>query len=130
MGEIVLQDLEVWYRIGVPENERAQPQRLLITLALETDLSQAAKSDCLDETIDYGALAAEVSEFGAGKSWKLLERLAAELADFVLSNHRPRAVRVTVKKFIVPHAQHVAVTLRRERRQRSRKEPPKRVNAN
>ncbi len=48
MSRISIVDLEVFYRVGVPDAERAQPQRLLLTVEMESDFSAAAKSgfDC------------------------------------------------------------------------------------
>jgi len=44
MDTIIIQDLEVHYRVGVPEAERAEPQRLLLTLEMTTDFTTAAVS--------------------------------------------------------------------------------------
>ena len=50
---IYLQELEVRYHVGVPEEERAHPQRLLLNLELKLDISRAAKGDSLSETVNY-----------------------------------------------------------------------------
>jgi FolB domain-containing protein len=52
----IISDLEVAYRVGVPEVERATPQRLLLSLDLEVDFVDRAASDDLDHTIDYYAV--------------------------------------------------------------------------
>jgi dihydroneopterin aldolase len=44
MSKISIVDLEVFYRVGVPDEERAQPQRLLLTVEMESDFSAAAKT--------------------------------------------------------------------------------------
>ena len=79
--KISIADLEVFYRVGVPDAARAQPQRLL--------------------------------KFGEGREWKLIEKLAADIADLVLSEFKPQSVTVEVKKFVIPQARHVAVSLTR-----------------
>ena len=78
MSRISIVDLEVFYRVGVSDAERAQPQRLL--------------------------------KFGEGRSWKLIEKLAADIADTILYEFKPQSVTVELKKFVVPQAQHVSVT--------------------
>ena len=45
MSKISIVDLEVFYRVGVPDEERAKPQRLLLTVEMEFDFSAAAESD-------------------------------------------------------------------------------------
>ena len=45
MSRISIVDLEVFYCIGVPEEERAKPQRLLVSLDMDYDFSTAATKD-------------------------------------------------------------------------------------
>ncbi len=61
---ISIVDLEVFYRVGVPEEERAKPQRLLLTVEMEFDFSKAPKSDGIADTIDYFAVAQRLLKFG------------------------------------------------------------------
>ena len=44
---IVIRELEVWYRVGVPEEERASPQRLLLTIEMIHDFEAASATDDL-----------------------------------------------------------------------------------
>ncbi len=113
MSKISIVDLEVFYRVGVPDAERAQPQRLLLTIEMEFDFAKAAKSDSIADTIDYFAVTQRLLKFGDGKSWKLIEKLAADIANLVLSEFKPQSVTVEVKKFPIPQARHVAVSLTR-----------------
>ena len=113
MDKIIVHDLEVFYRVGVPDDERAKPQRLLVCVAMTRDLSAAAASDDLNRTIDYYAVTRRLLGFGEGRSWKLLEKLAADIAEMVLAEFRPSTVSVEVKKFILPEARCVAVQMTR-----------------
>jgi 7,8-dihydroneopterin aldolase/epimerase/oxygenase len=115
MAKISLVDLEVFYRVGVPDAERAQPQRLLLTIEMESDFFAAAKSDSIADTIDYFAVTQRLLKFGDGKSWKLIEKLAADIADTILAEFKPADVVVEVKKFIIPQARHVSVALTKRR---------------
>jgi dihydroneopterin aldolase len=110
-GKISIVDLEVFYRVGVPDAERAQPQRLLLTVELESDFTAAAKSDGIADTIDYYAVTQRLLKFGEGREWKLIEKLAADIADTVLTEFKPQSVSVEVKKFIIPQARYVSVAL-------------------
>jgi dihydroneopterin aldolase len=115
MSQISIVDLEVFYRVGVPDAERAQPQRLLLTVEMESDFSTAAKTDSIADTIDYFAVTQRLLKFGEGKSWKLIEKLAADIADAILSEFKPQSVTVEVKKFVIPQARHVSVAVTRKR---------------
>lgn len=109
MAKISIVDLEVFCRVGVPDAERAQPQRLLLTVEMESDFSAAAKNDSIAGTIDYFAVTQRLLKFGEGREWKLIEKLAADIADAIMSEFKPQSVRVEVKKFIIPQARHVSV---------------------
>jgi len=109
MSKISIVDLEVFYRVGVPDAERAQAQRLLLTVELEADFTAAAKSDGIADTIDYYAVTQRLLKFGEGREWKLIEKLASDIAGAVLKEFKPSAVSVEVKKFIIPQARYVSV---------------------
>jgi 7,8-dihydroneopterin aldolase/epimerase/oxygenase len=113
MSQISITDLEVFYRVGVPDAERAKPQRLLLTVEMESDFSAAAKSDSIADTIDYFAVCQRLLKFGEGREWKLIEKLAADIADMILAEFKPQNVSVEVKKYVIPEARHVAVSLTR-----------------
>ena len=113
MSRISMVDLEVFYQVGVPDEERAQAQRLLLTVEMEHDFSQAAQTDDLTHTINYYAVTQRLLKLGEGRSWKLIETLASEIAQIVLTEFRAAAVTVEVKKFIIPQARYVAVSLTR-----------------
>jgi FolB domain-containing protein len=115
MSRIAIVDLEVHYCVGVGDEERAKPQRLLITVDMNADLTSAAISDRIEKTINYQAVADDLLKFGENRSWKLLEKLASNIADTILIKYKPLSVTVEVKKFIIPQARHVAVSLSRAR---------------
>ena len=114
MDKIIISDLEVLYRIGVPDAERAKPQRLLISVEMTLDFAAAATAEDLTKTIDYDAVTRRLLGFGEGRSWKLIERLAADIAKMILVEFAPDTISVEVKKFVVPEARYVAVQLTRK----------------
>lgn len=116
---IELRGLEVFARHGVFDHEREDGQLFRVDVVVELDLSQAGESDDLSDTLDYGAMAQRVHDVVAGERWDLIERVAARVADVVLSSDaRIEAVAVTVHKpsAPIPHAfDDVAVTVERNR---------------
>ena len=115
MDKITLCDLEVFYRVGVPVEERAKPQRLLLTIEMQLDFTAAASSDDLAHTIDYDALSKRLLDFGNDREWKLIETLGVDLARMILRECAAKTVSVEVKKFILPQTRYVAVTVTRTR---------------
>jgi dihydroneopterin aldolase len=82
------------------EQERAQPFE--VDIDVEADLSAAAQSDELSDTLDYGALVAAAAKVVTGEQWKLLERMAARIAEEITADPRVRSVGVTVRKLRPP----------------------------
>lgn len=115
MDTITLCDLEVRYRVGVTAAERAQAQRLLISIEMASDFRKVAGSDDLGDTMDYAALCQRLHRFGDDRQWQLIETLAVDVAEMVLADFAPPKVAVEVKKFVIPEARFVGVRTTRWR---------------
>jgi|SRR6516162_8561877 FolB domain-containing protein len=115
MAKISIVDLEVHYCIGVPDEERAKPQKLLLTIEMSLDLSVAAHSDRVEETINYQRVVDELLQFGQGRSWRLLEKLVSNIAERLMAEYKPESLLVEAKKFVIPQARYVAVSMTRNR---------------
>jgi 7,8-dihydroneopterin aldolase/epimerase/oxygenase len=113
VDKITIKDLEVTSPVGVTEAERAQPQRLLVTVEIERDLAEAGRSDSEAATTRYDVVADLVRQVAAERPRKLVEAVAESIATAVLSRRLAPAVTVTVKKFSIPLSQYVAVEIRR-----------------
>src|SRR5260221_408614 len=101
-------DLEVWTHIGVPEEERAGRQKLLVTLELYVKgFTEAAQADDVSLTVNYFTVAQRVKNIAAGKPRKLLETLAEELATDLLEAFPIKKLTLEIKKFILPDARYV-----------------------
>ena len=109
MSTIEIRDLIVCYHVGVPDRERERPQRLSLTVVMETDFVPAAHEEALEKTIDYYAVSERLRDYGIGRSWRLLETLVLELSELILSEFGPRSVSIEIKKFILSDTQYVAV---------------------
>jgi FolB domain-containing protein len=106
---ITLADLEVSCHVGVPDEERARPQRLLLTVAMEHDFSRAVAADDVRHTVNYFDVSRRLLALGQGRSWRLIETLAADVARLVVDEFGAARATVEVKKFILPEARHVSV---------------------
>lgn len=115
MDLITISELEVSYCVGVTDEERATPQRLLLNIELLHDFTIAASRDDLWYSIDYQHVSDRLLAFGEKRNWKLIERLAVDIADALLREYKPAEVAVEVRKFSIPQAKHVAVYVRRSK---------------
>ena len=114
MSYIIITELEVFYRVGITDEERARPQRLLLKVQMKFDFSSAAVSGRIERTVDYAEVVKMLLKLGDGRNWKLIESVAADIADKILADYPVENVTVEVKKFVVPEARHVSVYLTRE----------------
>jgi 7,8-dihydroneopterin aldolase/epimerase/oxygenase len=118
MDRITVRGIEVFGHHGVLAHEREFGQRFVVDLALDLDLSAAAASDDLADTVDYGSLSSDVAAIVAGDPADLIETVAGRVAGRCLQDPRVMHVEVTVHKPAAPIpvvAQEVAVTISRSR---------------
>jgi dihydroneopterin aldolase len=115
MDKVIIRDLEVSAHIGVTEEERSRPQRLLVSVEMELDLRQAGRTDAVGSTVDYARVAETVRQIAHERARQLIEALAEEIAGAVLTQMLAQTVTVEVKKFSVPQSAHAAVQITRSR---------------
>ena len=116
---IELRGLTVRGNHGVFEHERRDGQDFIIDVTVWMDLEAAAATDDLVDTFDYDTLAARAAEIVGGPARNLIETVAAEIADDVMTDQRVHGVEVVVHKpsAPIPLTFHdVAVVARRSRR--------------
>ncbi|GAA2644179.1 dihydroneopterin aldolase [Paractinoplanes durhamensis] len=117
-GRISLRGLRAKGHHGVYDFERADGQDFVVDVVLELDLSRAAVSDDVADTVHYGELATALVGVLTGEPVNLIETLADRLLTVCLADERVETAEVTVHKpqAPIPHDfADVAVTLRRSR---------------
>lgn len=118
---IEIRALRILCHVGVGDDERAHAQPLELDIDLEADLSAAATSDDVADTIDYGEVSLSVAAAVQATEHALLERAAAVAADAALAvDHRATAVTVSVRKLRPPIPLDVGSTAVRIRRSADR----------
>lgn len=111
--QIFIRGLQISCHIGVPDAERAQSQNLLVNVTLSPVSSAAPLNDDIGRTIDYYAVSLRLEEVAKEKPRKLIETLAEDFADVVLSEFPVSAVTIEIEKFILPNTRCVGVMLTR-----------------
>ncbi|MGH8893793.1 MAG: dihydroneopterin aldolase [Actinomycetes bacterium] len=115
---ITLRGLRGYGHHGVYPEERETGQPFLVDVVLTLDVSAAASSDDVADTVHYGELARKVVDVVEGEPVQLLETLAERLARVCLSHDLVERVEVTVHKPEAPVGvafQDVSVTVVRSR---------------
>jgi dihydroneopterin aldolase len=113
---VVIRGLRLTGRIGVPEDERGEPQTLRAHLTLEVE--QFPIEDEIEGTVDYKAVADRVVALAATGERKLIETLAQEIAGLVLREFAVSKVTVEIEKFILPETDWVGVVIERSSSER------------
>jgi len=119
MDHIRLKDIIIYGHYGVTPQEREVGQRLLMDLDLSLDLGPASRSDALADTVSYEEVYSRVRVVAEGASCLLLEHLAGQVAEDLLSAYEAlRSVTVSLRKMNLPFpttCREVEVLLTRER---------------
>jgi FolB domain-containing protein len=113
--EIEIRRLAVMTHIGVPDEERAEPQTLWLSIRMRPSQAFLGLNDDVANTVDYYEASRRLIALAAEKPRHLIETLATEIADFLLSNYPLSSVAVEVEKRILSDAEYVSVRIRRRR---------------
>ena len=111
--QIHIEQLEIFARVGVPEKERATPQRLTVSITLWPKQDTRDLGDQIGRTVNYSAVAEEAKNFARDQSVNLIETLADRLAMHLLGNFAIQEIRVELRKFVLQDAKYVSVRVTR-----------------
>lgn len=116
VDRIYIRDLTLRCIIGVYPEERREKQDVVINIVLECDHSAAAKSDNLNDAVDYKGLKKQVIKLVEASQFNLIETLADRIARLCLENGRVlRATVMVDKPAALRFARSVAVEISRSR---------------
>jgi len=110
---ISIVDLELTCHLGVPPEERAQPQKILCTAVFPVpNLKKAAETDNLEHTVNYYDLSQLLKKTARQKERKLIETLASDLAQSAFNQFPFPWIQIELKKFILPDTRHISFQTR------------------
>ena len=116
LDKIYIRDLLCRCIVGIYPEERENKQDVVINIEMACDLSPAAASDNIDDTINYKSVKKEIMALVESSGFLLIERMAGEIASLCLAHEGVRQVRVTVDKpGALRFARSVAVEIVRTR---------------
>src|SRR5438309_10955959 len=110
---IHIEELEILARVGVPDKERATPQRLTVSITLWPKQDTRDSGDQIGRTVNYSAVAEEAKDFARDQSVNLIETLADRLATHLLGSFAIQEIRVELRKFVLQDAKYVSVRVTR-----------------
>lgn len=95
MATIRIKDLKLKAIIGIFAWERKVKQDIIINISLDFDSSLAAKTDHINDTVDYKALKMKIMALVDGSRYYLLEKLVEEILNLLMED--PKILNATVK---------------------------------
>lgn len=111
---IHVEQLELMAHIGVPDEERARPQRLALNMTL-WPIMETGLNDDVHATVDYSTVCEETKKFVETRRDKLIETLADALARHLLEAFEIHKITIELRKYILPDVEFVSVIVTRER---------------
>ena len=98
MDTIFIRDLSMDARIGVFEWERQVHQRISINLDMAANISAAAGTDALEDTLDYKAISQRIRQLVNNNQPQLVETLIELIAATIMAEFSVPWLKITITK--------------------------------
>lgn len=113
---VFVKDLEIIALLGVLEQEKIKPQRIIVNIDLSVSEGEAKIEDDIRNVVSYETVVRKVERIVAQGHVNLVETLAERIALASLADPRVLAARVRIEKpDIIPNARSVGVEVERVR---------------
>ena len=98
MDIVFIHDLQIETVIGIYDWERKIRQVISLDIEMATDISKAAKSDSIDDTLSYKTVAKRLIEFVQQSEFELVEALAEKICSIVMDEFSVPWIKLTLHK--------------------------------
>ena len=116
LDKIIIRDLLARGRIGISDAERIGQQDILVNAVLFTDTRKAAKTDSIDDCVNYSTMVKKILKLAEENKRKTVEAFAQDIADECLAHPLVRKVMIRVEKTsAVRFTRSVGVEIEREK---------------
>jgi dihydroneopterin aldolase len=114
LRHVFVRDLEILSSIGIYEQEKLKPQRIIVNIDLS--VQEGSGDDDISHVVSYEIIVKKVEAIIAEGHTNLVETLCEKIAATCLKDSRVMAARVRVEKpDIIPNARSVGVEIERTR---------------
>jgi dihydroneopterin aldolase len=118
MDKIFIHALKTEAIIGIFDWERQVKQTVIVDIEIAVDVTKAALSDSIDDTLNYKRVAKRVLTFVEASKFHLVETLAEHIAMLILEDFGIAWVRLSLSKpGAIRSSRDVGVTIERGRDQ-------------
>ena len=98
MDIVYIKQLEIETIIGINDWERKVRQTVCIDLEMAIDISKAGKTDNIDDTLNYKAIAKRIIQFVESSKFLLIEALAENVAAILTEEFQVPWLKLTLSK--------------------------------
>lgn len=98
MDIVFIHDLQIETVIGIYDWERKIRQTVSLDIEMATDISKAAKSDDIEDTLSYKTVAKRLIEFVQQSEFELVEALAEKICSIVMDEFAVPWIKLTLHK--------------------------------
>lgn len=117
LDKIILKGIEIFAYHGAFPEENFLGQRFTVNIEMEKDIRQACINDTLEDTVHYGLVHDDIVNLVKNNKFKLLEKLAEEIAKLIVTKYKLERITVNIEKPNAPINgifKYVAVEIKRE----------------
>lgn len=101
LGKIFIKDLLVRCHIGINDEEKQEPQDIMVNVEITADVASSIAYDDLSKAVDYRPVYTHILEIAKTSRFNLIETLADTIADYAMVfNPIVQSVIVKIEK---PH---------------------------
>jgi 7,8-dihydroneopterin aldolase/epimerase/oxygenase len=116
LRHVFVRDLDCIASIGIYEQEKRKPQRIIVNIDLSVEEATGPTADDISHVVSYEVVVKKVEAILAEGHVNLVETLCDRIAQACLKDKRVVAARVRVEKpDIIPNARSVGVEIERSR---------------
>lgn len=98
MDIVFIRELKIDTVVGIYDWERRIRQVVVLDLDMAADVAKGAKSDRIEDALDYKAVAKRLIQFVSEAEFQLVETLAEKVAELVMREFGVGWVKVTLNK--------------------------------
>lgn len=98
MDIIYLNDLRIETIIGIYDWERRTKQVVILDIEMGADISKAAATDAIEDTLNYKAVAKRIISFVSESEFELVETLAEKITEILLNEFKIPWCRLRLNK--------------------------------
>ena len=98
MDKVFIRGLEVEGIIGIFQWEREVRQIISVDIEMDFDNKNAAKSDSIEDALNYKLVGKRITSFVKDSKFQLVETLAENISKIILKEFPVTTVKVTLSK--------------------------------